>query len=287
MKICPITKVCLEHCKFDTQLMANPEVSGVEYQQGTLAGYEVREYLLEKFNRKCCYCGKEGIPLEIEHIIPKSRGGSNSVNNLAIACRKCNQKKGQMTAKEFGHPEVQKQATASMKDAASVNSTRWHVFNLLQELDLYMETGSGAVTKMNRIKNKLPKDHHWDAACVGKSTPDNLEIKANSLLVIQASGRGTHSRTNTDKYGFPKAYLPRKKIFNGFTSGNMCVGIGSKGKYKDKKLIGKISVSGDNCLFYKDGKYIGTIKQKECKNIHLKDGYGYSFSKINSKEEEK
>ena len=284
MKICPITKVCLEHCKFDTQLMTNPEVSGVQYQQGTLQGYEVREYLLEKFGRKCVYCKKEGIPLEIEHIIPKSKGGSNSVTNLAISCRKCNQKKGTLTAKEFGHPEVQKQATASMKDAASVNSTRWHVFNLLQDLDINMEVGSGAVTKMNRIKNKLPKDHHWDAACVGKSTPNNLENKTKSLLVIQACGRGSHCRTNTDKYGFPKAYLPRKKIFNGFTSGNMCVGMAKSGKYKDKKIIGKISVSGSNCLFYKDGKYAASIKQECCKNIHLKDGYGYIHKNIETKQ---
>ena len=185
-----------------------------------------------------------------------------------------------MTAKEFGYPDIQKQAKASMKDEASVNSTRWHVFNLLKDLDIDIETGSGAVTKMNRIKNKLPKDHHWDAACVGKTTPDGLEIEVNSLLTIQACGRGTHSRTNTDKYGFPKAYLPRKKIFNGFTSGNMCVGMAESGKYKDKKIIGKISVSKDSCLFYKDGKYVGNIKQKFCKNIHLKDGYGYSHNKI-------
>ena len=56
------------------QLMANPEISGIEYQQGELQGYEVREYLLEKFGRKCAYCGAENVPLEVEHIIPKSRG---------------------------------------------------------------------------------------------------------------------------------------------------------------------------------------------------------------------
>lgn len=280
IKICPITKISFEHCKFDTQLMTNPEISGIEYQQGTLQGYEVREYLLEKFGRKCCYCKKEGIPLEIEHITPKSRGGSNSITNLALACNKCNQKKGTLTAKEFGHPEIQKQATAPMKDAASVNTTRWHIFNLMKTYNLELEFGSGAVTKMNRIKNNLPKDHHWDAACVGKTTPNDLKVNTNSLLVIQSCGRGSHCRTNTDKFGFPKAYLPRKKLFNGFMSGNMCIGLASKGKYNGIKLIGKISVSNGNCIFYNKGKYIGNIKQSKCKNIHLKDGYGYSFDKI-------
>src|SRR5262245_12976477 len=67
----PVTALSLELVKFDTQAMENPEISGVEYQQGTLLGYEVREYLLEKFGRKCVYCGKQHVPLEIEHIIPK------------------------------------------------------------------------------------------------------------------------------------------------------------------------------------------------------------------------
>jgi len=77
VKLCNVQAISMELVRFDTQLMQDAEVSGVEYQQGELAGYEVREYLLEKFNRKCCYCGKTDIPLEIEHITPKSRGGSN------------------------------------------------------------------------------------------------------------------------------------------------------------------------------------------------------------------
>jgi 5-methylcytosine-specific restriction endonuclease McrA len=73
--------------KFDTQLMENPDISGIEYQQGELAGYEVREYLLSKWGRKCAYCSKTGLPLQIEHIIPRSRGGSDRVSNLTLACK--------------------------------------------------------------------------------------------------------------------------------------------------------------------------------------------------------
>jgi 5-methylcytosine-specific restriction endonuclease McrA len=97
-KLCPIGYISYENAKFDTQLMRNPEISGIEYQQGTLQGYEVREYLLEKFWRKCCYCGKENVPLEVEHIIPKSRGGTDRVDNLCLACHDCNQRKGSKTA---------------------------------------------------------------------------------------------------------------------------------------------------------------------------------------------
>jgi hypothetical protein len=50
---CAVCALSLELEKFDTQKLEHPEISGVEYQQGALEGYEIREYLLEKFGRKC------------------------------------------------------------------------------------------------------------------------------------------------------------------------------------------------------------------------------------------
>ncbi len=43
----PVTAISMELVRFDLQQIDNPEVAGLEYQQGTLQGYEVREYLLE------------------------------------------------------------------------------------------------------------------------------------------------------------------------------------------------------------------------------------------------
>ena len=119
------TTISMELVRFDMQQMDHPDISGVEYQQGELAGYEVREYLLEKFNRSCAYCQIENVPLQIEHIVPRARGGSNRVSNLTLACAPCNLKKGTRTAEEFGYPDVHKQARQPLKDAAAVNSTRW------------------------------------------------------------------------------------------------------------------------------------------------------------------
>lgn len=62
---CPITEASVELVKFDLQQMQNPEISGVEYQQGTLAGHETREYLLEKWQRTCAYCGAQGALLNL------------------------------------------------------------------------------------------------------------------------------------------------------------------------------------------------------------------------------
>ena len=52
-RLAPITAISQELVRFDTQKMIDPEINGTEYQRGELFGYEVREYLLEKFNRTC------------------------------------------------------------------------------------------------------------------------------------------------------------------------------------------------------------------------------------------
>ncbi|MDZ8066991.1 MAG: RNA-guided endonuclease IscB [Nostoc sp. DedQUE08] len=100
-KLCPITAISQELVRFDLQQLQNPEITGVEYQQGELFGFEVREYLLQKWGRKCAYCGVENLPFEIEHIHPKSKGGSDRVSNLTIACHDCNQDKGNQPVEQF------------------------------------------------------------------------------------------------------------------------------------------------------------------------------------------
>ena len=46
----PLTQIVVETVRFDTQRLIHPEIDETEYQQGTLYGYEVREYLLEKWD---------------------------------------------------------------------------------------------------------------------------------------------------------------------------------------------------------------------------------------------
>ena len=164
-KILPVTKTVIEVASFDTQKMKNPEISGIEYQQGELQGYEIREYLLEKFHRKCVYCGKTNIPLEIEHLTPKSRGGSNTVDNLAISCHECNQKKNNLTAEEFGYPEMRKRALKSLKDATFMNIVRWKLTQLTEAIHTF-----GYITKKNRISPGLDKSHANDAFVIAGGT---------------------------------------------------------------------------------------------------------------------
>jgi 5-methylcytosine-specific restriction endonuclease McrA len=103
----PIKGIALELVKFDMQLMQNPEIEGVEYQQGELQGFELREYVLIKFNHRCAYAGDDSPcdqVLNVDHLIPRSRGGSNRVSNLVCACRKHNEEKNNLSLEEYGRP---------------------------------------------------------------------------------------------------------------------------------------------------------------------------------------
>lgn len=61
---------------------------------------ELRLILFATTDHRCFYCGLKG-NLTVDHIIPKSKGGTSSLNNLLPACRKCNRQKSSMTVEEF------------------------------------------------------------------------------------------------------------------------------------------------------------------------------------------
>ncbi|MEM6404455.1 MAG: RNA-guided endonuclease IscB [Cyanobacteria bacterium P01_D01_bin.116] len=205
MRYASITELWIEKVKFDMQQIQDPEISGVEYQQGELQGYQVREYLLEKWGRECTYCGKKDVPLQVEHIHPKSKGGSNRVSNLCLACEKCNQKKGNKLVEEFlkKKPDLLKKIKSKAKkpllDAAAVNATRNKLAKVLSNL-LPTKTATGAQTKFNRTRLNFDKQHWIDAACVGDV--DNLKLLTNQPLKIKCNGHGTRQMCRTDKYGF-------------------------------------------------------------------------------------
>lgn len=281
-RLCPIDAISVELVRFDLQRMENPEISGFEYQQGTLQGYEVREYVLEKWNRQCVYCGKKDVPLEIEHIHPRAKGGTNRISNLTLACEPCNRAKGIKDVKEFlaKKPDILKrvlsQAKAPLKDAAAVNSTRWTLYERLQTIGLPIECGSGGMTKYNRITRELEKTHWLDAACVGKSTPEHLQIAGVRPLLIKAMGHGTRQMCQTDKYGFPKQHRQRHKHYFGFQTGDIARIIIPKGKYAGR-YTGRITVRASGSFKCRvDGKDIA-CNHRYCTPLHRNDGYQYQL----------
>jgi 5-methylcytosine-specific restriction endonuclease McrA len=273
----PVGVLSQELIRFDTQLLQNPELSGVEYQQGELAGYEVREYLLEKWGRRCAYCGATGVPLQIEHIVPRTRGGSDRVSNLTLACEPCNTAKGTRTAAEFGHPGIEAQAKRPLKDAAAVNATRWALYARLQQTTgLPGETGTGGRTKWNRTQRGLPKAHWLDAACVGASTPTVLQLRGVVPLGIAATGRHSRQLCRTNAFGFPDKAPKATSVVAGFRTGDIVRAVVPATSTKAGVYLGRLAIRATgSCNLKTASGTVEGIHVRYCQPLHRGDGYAY------------
>ena len=165
------------------------------------------------------------------------------MSNLTISCQDCNQKKNNLTASEFGHPEVQRQALAPLKDAAAVNAARYAIGDALKSLGLPVSFWSGGRTKFNRTRQGYPKAHWIDAACVGELGEHVRLDRAMAVLQIKA------------------VILSGKKA--GTHTGKVAV-----------RTSGYFNVSTDAGV-------IQGISNKYCSLIHRADGYAYP--KVNTK----
>ena len=286
-RLCPITALSLELVRFDTQAMQTPGIAGIQYQQGTLAGYETREYLLEKWGHTCAYCGATDVPLEVEHIRPRSRGGSSRESNLTLSCASCNTAKGTQNIRAFlAHdPErlarILAQAQTSLRDAAAVNATRWALYEQLVELGLPVEVGSGGRTKYNRAQQKIPKTHWTDAACVGASTPDELRNwQRVRPLVITATGRQCRQMCHVDKRGFPRGKPKGPSRSHGFRTGDIVRAVVTKGVHRGT-YVGRVAIKSDGYFKLATGTgEVEGIHARYCRALHRGDGYGYAHGTL-------
>ncbi|CAK0765153.1 hypothetical protein CCP3SC1_450003 [Gammaproteobacteria bacterium] len=264
------------------QKMANPEISGVEYQQGTLAGYELREYLLEKFERTCAYCGKKDVPLQIEHIQPKALGGSDRASNLTVACRPCNEKKAAQPVEKFlvGKPDLLKkikaQAKAPLRDAAAVNSARYALGNEIKTWGLPTSFWSGGRTKLNRVTQGYVNDHWIDATCVGETGADVVIPPGLVPLQIKATGRGTHQTVRTDKFGFPRGGAGRCKRVFGFQTGDLVRLSQPSGKYAGDHIGRLAGIRATGYFDIRSGDAKITARHQDFTLLQRSDGYEYS-----------
>lgn len=280
IKLARIGAISQELVRFDMQLLLNPDIQGNEYQQGTLAGYETREYLLQKWDRTCVYCGAKDIPLQVEHIHPRAKGGSNRLSNLTLSCEKCNVKKGTKDVKDFlkKDPEKLKRILSQTKkpasDAAAVNTTRFALLECLKQFGLPVETASGGLTKFNRSSQLLDKQHWIDAACVGKSTP-TLNIKGVKPLLIKAIGHGNRQMCITNKFGFPIKHRSNIKFHFGFRTGDMVRATLPTGKFAGTH-VGRVvtRATGVFEMVTVNGK-ISPVRYKYVHKIQRHDGYSY------------
>jgi 5-methylcytosine-specific restriction endonuclease McrA len=228
--------------------------------------------LLEKFGRKCAYCGCGETAFELDHIQPRSRGGSNRVSNVALSCHACNAAKGEHTAAEFGHPEVATQAKQPLRDAAAVNATRYALCDELRALGMPITTWSGGRTRWNRERFGIEKTHALDALCVGMLS--GVRMRAQLTLAIKATGRGQYRRTNVDEHGFPVGYLMRQKQVMGIKTGDRVRAVVPEGFAARGTHTGRIAVRANRQ--FRMGRVQG-IPARFCRVLQRADGYDYTL----------
>ena len=292
-KLTSITKFAIETAKFDMQKLESPDIQGVGYQQGRMFGYaDKKAYLLEREQRCCIYCGTHAskAKMEIEHVVPRSRGGTDSLNNLVLSCHACNQAKGNLSLSEYlkGKPSVLKRVKSHLginyRDAAHTNSIRLYVMNKLrvmaEAIGAKLVVGFGSTTKENRLLLNLPKDHWIDAAVCTKDGASARVVPSLKPLVIKAVGRGSRQFCRVDKYGFPRTSpKPRSKNFFGFKTGDMVkvtIPDNAKTKVLTGTYTGRVAVRSSGYFDVKTKDTKLTVSHKYCKPIHLMDGYSYA-----------
>lgn len=306
-KLFNITHCSFEAVRFDTQLMDNPEISGMKYQQGTLLGYEIKEYLLHKYGHVCQYCGGESgdTILEWEHIKPKSKGGSNSMKNATLACHTCNQDKSNLSLDEWaaveravkGPANRKKLAEARLKGIERVkthkapkvsnrycawsNASRRHVEKALFDIFDYVECASGGRTKYNRSQMGLPKDHHYDALCVGTVPEHGYKDLTNGYyLYAKAMGRGPRLRGKTNSCGvIVVKYKKAPKRVKGFQTGDIVVAEVPRGKCAGRH-VGRV-VTRQNGKFdirITTGELF-TTSVANCRVLQKNNGYWYHYKR--------
>ena len=150
------------------------------------------------------------------------------------------------------------------------------LYERLQAFGLPVECGSGGLTKYNRTLRGLPQAHWTDAACVGRSTPERVNIAAVSPLVITAQGHGCRQLKNVDRFGFPRGKPKQRGHSSGFKTGDLVRAVVPSGK-KTGTYLGRIAIrsTGSFNITTTHGTIQG-ISHRHCAILHRADGYEYT-----------
>jgi hypothetical protein len=254
MKSTRISSITYERVRFDLNLPEFHVNRDLTYIPFSRTEYEIKEYLLLKYNYQCVYCGAKNVVFEKDHVIARSRGGSDRISNLVLACVKCNQAKSNKPIEIFVKDKTKLAKILSgikkpLKDAAAVNATRYKLGEYLKAIGLPLSYGTGGMTKYNRSKQGYAKDHWIDAACVGATGKDVFIPKTIKPLIVTKQRRNNRQMTLMNKYGFPrtKAKGTSKKVF-GFMTGDIVKANIPSGKYKGTHLVITISIKMMNAF---------------------------------------
>ena len=206
-RLLPIRDIHVETTTFDPQLLRNPEIRGVQYQQGPLYQLNLRTAVLQRDDNRCVYCNRKG-KMELDHAVPKSQGGPDRYDNLLASCRNCNRRKDNRSLESFlkRRPaklkEIRARLGQDLSDPTHLNIIIPELIRTLREQGWRTHRHAAATTAAGRRLCGIEKSHHGDAAVTG--APTRLNRIPDLPINIQATGRGARQRMIPDKYGTPR-----------------------------------------------------------------------------------
>lgn len=268
-----------EHVSFDVaQMSSDTKLYGVAYQQGPLYQNKLRSFIFSRSGGKCVYCGNKAT--EIDHVIPKSNGGTNSSYNLVASCKTCNQMKSNLSLKDFGKlvgKDFSKLEPKKLsKDAAIVQSARNYMVREITKIVSDTITYDAWMTRYNRDSLGLPKEHYYDALSVGE-IPSKFNFLTNKILLISVKGRGSRQMCCMNKFGFPRTKPKGSKSVEGFQTGDIVKAVVTKG-LKQGEYLGKVAVRSKGSFNIQTRtQVIQGVGYKYCHIIQRGDGYLYDY----------
>lgn len=172
--VLPQAKVIIELGKFDPQKLKDPSIDGVGYQQGELYGWENRRmYVFSRDEYTCQVCKRKrdengkGLKLHAHHIIYRSIGGSDRVDNLLTVCTDCHNYKNHQPGGELYELKEKsyKKPKLDLVAATQMNTIKSGIVRKYEE-DENVSFTWGYVTNLHRKRLGLSKSHTNDAIAI-------------------------------------------------------------------------------------------------------------------------
>ncbi|HEY8415284.1 MAG TPA: RNA-guided endonuclease IscB, partial [Thermaerobacter sp.] len=212
----PLRRVTVEVGRFDLQKLRDPDIGGEAYQRGPRYGHDsTLAALVAAYGPRCAYCGGPG-PLTIDHVVPRSRGGTNAWENLLPACRACNQAKGNRTPEEWGvRPRVKpKPLDKTFRMATWTQQGKGYLLWRLRRAGFEVRTTVGAYTAWARKVRGAEKSHFADAGLIALSDyprPEAPEVPLAGLR-LQARPAAFRPRQVFKAERYPEGRQPRHAV---------------------------------------------------------------------------
>ena len=257
----------IEVGKFDTAKMINPEINGVDYQHGQTYGFfEERYFVFARDNYTCQCCGKSKDKiLQTHHIIYRSNGGTDRVDNLITVCTDCHTSKNHQKGGILYKWQEQHKKVKQYKEPPFMNAIRKRIFARYPNA----HTTYGSETTPHRKELGLEKTHYNDAITISGIT--NIKEDPKEWLLIKQfrkKKRSLHEATARKGRKEPNCFQKRNSKNTPFYRGFY---LNDKVKVFGHGQIGYITgfTSGGAYVKNVDGEYI-TIPNKSYNQVSIK-----------------